>query len=254
MIMFFGTLDSVTIAHRDALLAAAYRLSATKPERAQAAGDRVNYLRNLGRPDEAAKWVDTLATLDRNAAGLTSLLGAYWFGGGPADTTIMDEPDTRNSWLTWRGDAAAGQRLLASWRGLAAKDSTDGFPGRGAAILEAKLALDRRDPAAARLTDLADSLWVGREGGSVWASFELARLYERQGRVRPGAPRGPAALDSDGRAGAGRPGGVLPAGGQARGAGRRQGRRDQGVPELSEAASGPRALAGPAGGQREGRA
>ena len=68
-------------------------------------------------------------------------------------------------------------------RGLAAKDSTDGFPGRGAAILEAKLALDRSDPAAARLTDLADSLWVGRDGGSVWASLELARLYERQGRV-----------------------------------------------------------------------
>jgi hypothetical protein len=34
-----------------------------------------------------------------------------------------------------------------------------------------------------RLVDLADSLWVGREGGSVWASFELARLYEKQGRV-----------------------------------------------------------------------
>ena len=183
MILFFGTLDSVTIANRDALLAASYRLAATKPERAQAAGDRVNYLLNLGRPDEAAKWIDTLATLDRNAAGLASVLGAYWLGGGPGDTTIMDEPDTRNSWRTWRGDAAAGQRLLASWRGLAAKDSTDGFPGRGAAILEAKLALDRGDPAAARLTDLADSLWVGRDGGSVWASFELARLYERQGRV-----------------------------------------------------------------------
>jgi tetratricopeptide (TPR) repeat protein len=183
MILFFGTLDSVTIANRDALLAASYRLAATKPERAQAAGDRVNYLLNLGRPDEAAKWIDTLATLDRNAAGLASVLGAYWLGGGPGDTTIMDEPDTRNSWRTWRGDAAAGQRLLASWRGLAAKDSTDGFPGRGAAILEAKLALDRNDPAAARLTDLADSLWVGRDGGSVWASFELARLYERQGRV-----------------------------------------------------------------------
>jgi hypothetical protein len=43
--------------------------------------------------------------------------------------------------------------------------------------------VERQDPAAARLTDLADSLWVGREGGQVWASFELARLYERQGRI-----------------------------------------------------------------------
>ena len=50
-------------------------------------------------------------------------------------------------------------------------------------MLEAKLAVDRRDPAAARLTDLADSLWVGRDGGNVWASLELARLYEKQGRV-----------------------------------------------------------------------
>ena len=128
MILFFGTLDSVTIANRDALLAAAHRLSATKPERAQTAGDRVNYLWNVGRPDEGAKWIDTLATLDRNAAGLKSLLGAYWFGGGPADTTLMDQADTRNSWLAWRGDAAAGQRLLASWRGLGAKDSVDAFP------------------------------------------------------------------------------------------------------------------------------
>ena len=50
MILFFGTLDSVTIANRDALLAAAHRLSATKPERAQTAGDRVQLPLEPGAP------------------------------------------------------------------------------------------------------------------------------------------------------------------------------------------------------------
>jgi tetratricopeptide (TPR) repeat protein len=181
-IMFFGTLDSVTIAHRDAFLEAMHRLSATKPERAQTAGDRANYLLNLGRPDEAAKWIDTLATLDKDRAGLASLLGAFWLGGESGDTTIMT-PEQRDSWLAWRGDATAGQRLLATWRDRAAKDTTDGFHSRAVPLLEAKLASDRRDPTATRLVDLADSLWVGRDGATVWASFELARLYERQGRV-----------------------------------------------------------------------
>jgi tetratricopeptide (TPR) repeat protein len=181
-ILFFGTLDSVTIVHRDAFLDAARRLSATKPDRAQITGDRINYLLNVGRPAEAAKWIDTLAALNRQQAGLASLLGECCFGGGPSDTTLLNA-EQRNTWRFWRGDAASGQRWLADWRERAAKDTTDGFFVRGAALLEARLAVDRRDPAAARLTDLADSLWVGREGATVWGSFELARLYERQGRI-----------------------------------------------------------------------
>ena len=51
------------------------------------------------------------------------------------------------------------------------------------ALLEAKLAVDRKDPAAPRLVDVADSLWQGRDGVSTWGSLELARLYEQQGRV-----------------------------------------------------------------------
>jgi tetratricopeptide (TPR) repeat protein len=181
-ILFFAPLDSVTIAHRDTLLKAVHRLAATKEERFIMAGDRVRYLWNLGRPAEVAKWIDTLATLDRKAAGLQSVAGAYWFGGSPVDTTLLDG-EQLDLWRTWRGDAAAGQRLLALWRGNAAKDSTDGFPVRAAALLQAKLAVDRRDPAAAALLDAADSIWVGQDGGSAWASLELARLYERQGRV-----------------------------------------------------------------------
>jgi serine/threonine-protein kinase len=181
-ILFFGPLDSVTIAHRDALLDAAYRLSATKPVRLQIAGDRWAHLLNAGRPSEAAKWIDTLATMSLRQAGLSSILGAYWFGGGAVDTTVMDA-EQRATWRTWEGDTAAGRRLLAIWRDEAAKDTTDGFPGRGAALLEAMLAVNRRDPAAERLVDVADSLWLGHERAASWAAVTLARLYERQGRV-----------------------------------------------------------------------
>jgi tetratricopeptide (TPR) repeat protein len=182
MIMFFGTLDSVTIAHRDALHNAAYRLSASKPDRMQTAGDRARFLMNLGRPAEAAKWIDTLATLDQRGAGLVSILGAFWFGGGPPDTTVMDA-EQRATWRTWEGDTVEGKRLLATWRDLAAKDTVDGFAGRAYALLQARLAAERHDPSAARLLDIADSLWVGRDGGGTWAAAELAQLYERQGRV-----------------------------------------------------------------------
>jgi hypothetical protein len=41
----------------------------------------------------------------------------------------------------------------------------------------------RGEPAAARLTDRADSLWQGYTDGTAWAGLELARLYESQGRV-----------------------------------------------------------------------
>jgi tetratricopeptide (TPR) repeat protein len=181
-ILFFGPLDSVTIAHRDTLLKAFRRLSATKQERSIMAGDHVRHLWNQGRPAEAAKWLDTLATLGGREAGLLSVLGHFWFGGGPADTTLMDA-EQMDAWRTWRRDAAAGRRLLELYDARAAEDSIDGFRVRAAALLRATLAVERQDPEAGRLLDLADSLWVGRDGGSVWAAFELARLYERQGRV-----------------------------------------------------------------------
>ncbi|MEP6689209.1 MAG: hypothetical protein ABJC36_12745, partial [Gemmatimonadales bacterium] len=169
-ILFFSPLDSVTIAHRDALFDAVHRLSATKAERTDVALARSRYLWNLGRPAEAAKWIDTLATLDRGAAGLQSLLGAGWFGGGPADTTLMNAEQLDN-WRFWRGDAAAGQRTLQRFRDRAAKDSTNAFNPRAAAIFEAKLALDRNDPAGARLTDVADSLARGRLNAASWSSI-----------------------------------------------------------------------------------
>jgi hypothetical protein len=181
-ILFWSPLDSVTIANREPLLAAVHRRSASKADRQMMAMDRARYLWNLGRPAEAAKWIDTLATVDRHAAGLQSVLGAFWFGGGPADTTMLDA-EQLDVWRTWRGDAAAGHRLLELWRDRAAKDSLGAINGILVGVLEAKLAVDRHDPAAARLTDVADSLCRGRQAAAAWSSLELARLYERQGRV-----------------------------------------------------------------------
>jgi tRNA A-37 threonylcarbamoyl transferase component Bud32/tetratricopeptide (TPR) repeat protein len=181
-LLFFTPLDSVTIAHRETLFGLAYRLAASKGERATIAGDRLHSLQNQGRPNEAAKWIDTLASLNRNAAGLQALLGVHWSGGGPPDTTLFNA-EQLDSWRTWKGDTAAGRRLLALWRGRAAQDTVDGFSGRAAALLEARLAVNRGDPAAGRLLDVADSLWTGRQDAVVWSSLELAALYERAGRI-----------------------------------------------------------------------
>ena len=146
------------------------------------AADRVRMLDNRGRPAEAAKWIDTAATMSLRAAGRLDVIGMYWFGGGPADTTQM-QPEERDIWAAYGGDAARGARSLALWQKRAADDSTEGFHRRAAPLLEARLAAFRRDPAAARLTDLADSLWQGHHDAASWAALELARLYESQGRV-----------------------------------------------------------------------
>jgi eukaryotic-like serine/threonine-protein kinase len=181
-IVFFEPLDSLTIVYQDRLLDAAYRLAATKTDRAQVAGDRVRALVNAGRPSQAAKWIDTVATMNLRAAGFLGVTGMYWFGGGPADTMKMDA-EQRDIRAAYGGDAARATRLLAFWKQQAAADSTDGFYSRAAPLLEARVASMRGDPAAPRLTDRADSLWQGREDGHAWAGLELARLYEGQGRV-----------------------------------------------------------------------
>ena len=181
-ILFFSPLDSVTIANRAALFEAVHRLSATKADRTDMALVRARYNWNLGRPAEAAKWIDTLAALDRNNAGLQAAVGATSFGGGPPDTTIMNA-EQLDILRAWRGDVVAGQRMLQLWRDRAAKDSTVALNHIVAAVIEAKLAVDRRDPTAAHLVDVADSLCRGRSRPPCWTSIELARLYERQGRV-----------------------------------------------------------------------
>ncbi|HVL19206.1 MAG TPA: hypothetical protein VM387_14470, partial [Gemmatimonadales bacterium] len=181
-ILFFGPLDSLTTVFQNRLFDTAYRLAATKNDRIQIAADRVRALYNTGRPSQSAQWVDTVATMSLRQAGLLGVLGMYWFGGGPADTLKMEQ-EQRDTWAAYGGDARRGARLLALWKERAAADSTDGFYGRGAVLLEARLAAMRGDPAAVRLTDIADSLWQGQTNAASWAGPELARLYESQGRV-----------------------------------------------------------------------
>ena len=181
-IVFFEPLDSLTMVFQDRLLDAAYRLAATKADRIQVAADRVRALDNRGRPSQSAKWVDTVATMSVRQAGFLGITGMYWFGGGPADTMKMDA-EQRDICAAYGGDAARGARVLALWKQRAAADSTDGFYARAVPLLEARLAAMRGDPAAARLTDLADSLLQGREDVASWGGLELARLYESQGRV-----------------------------------------------------------------------
>ncbi|HWA56673.1 MAG TPA: hypothetical protein VG692_05430, partial [Gemmatimonadales bacterium] len=47
----------------------------------------------------------------------------------------------------------------------------------------ARIAIQRNEPDAGRKLDLADSLWQGRQGAIEFASIELARLYQAQGRI-----------------------------------------------------------------------
>ena len=167
---------------QDRLFDAAYRLAATKADRIQVAADRVRALENRGRPAQSAKWVDTVATMSVRQAG---------FLGITADVLVRrragghDESWTRSSGTSgrlWRAMPLAGRACCSSGGSGPPQDSTDGFYAR-AVPCRGRLAAMRGDPAAARLTDLADSLLQGREDVAAWAWLELARLYEGQGRV-----------------------------------------------------------------------
>jgi hypothetical protein len=104
------------------------------------------------------------------------------FGGSLADSSRLDS--ALLDFLRFQaGDSAAGRRVIAFQRGMAANDSLEGFWHRMLPLGEAMLAAQRRDPAAPRLLDVADSLWRGREGNIEWASMVLARLYQDQGRI-----------------------------------------------------------------------
>ena len=78
-----------------ALFDAVHRLSATKAERTDVATARAHYLWNLGRPAEAAKWIDTLATLDRTPPACIRCSAPSGSAAAPADTTLMDRRAAR---------------------------------------------------------------------------------------------------------------------------------------------------------------
>ena len=135
---------------------------------------------NRGRPGAAAAWLDTLRTVSPNP--FYPWVAAAFYGGEPADTGRLS-PDLNDFVRSLRGDEAAGRRVMAFQRDRAAADTLQGFWFRMLPLTEAMLAVKRRDPAAARLMDVADSLWRGQEGNAEWASLLIARLYQEQGRT-----------------------------------------------------------------------
>ena len=218
VILFQNTLDSVTIAHQPELLSAFRALATTPAERIEMASMHVITLLNRGRPAEAGQWLDTLATVNQRQAAYFAMMAALSYGGN-VDTSLMSS-DERDFLRTTRGDAAAAQRTLTYQRTRAAEDTLRRVWTQILALTEAIVAVQRNDPAAERMVDVADSLWRGREGNIEWASVVLARLYQSQGRTDRGTPGDPPSLELGGRAQAQRPRRIVPAGGDDRGPGR----------------------------------
>jgi tetratricopeptide (TPR) repeat protein len=183
-ILFFNPLDSVTVAHQVELLDAVHQLSATKADRVDMAFTRWYVLLNRGRPAEAARWLDTLRTLNPVSAAIQSVLGATWYGAEAPDTSILaGNKDAASLQRFVDGDLSTITPLMASYREKAAQDTLQGFWFRWAPTFDAWVAVKRGDPAAQRLLDVADSLWVGRPANNTWASILLAQLYQSQGRI-----------------------------------------------------------------------
>jgi len=182
-ILFQDPRDSVTIAHRLELLDAIHRQATTQAARNDMAFSRWFYLLNWGRPSEAAQWLDTLRTISPGSAVIQSVLGAIWYGGEAPDTsTLRANPDALALLRFAQGDRSVGSGIVKTLKERAAKDTLQGFWYRWAPVFEAWVAVEQGDPGAERLVELADSLWKGREGNANFASIQIARMYEKQGR------------------------------------------------------------------------
>ncbi|HEX5004734.1 MAG TPA: protein kinase [Gemmatimonadales bacterium] len=182
-ILFQNPRDSVTIAHREELLGAVHRLATTQAARNDMAFSRWFYLLNWGRPAEAAQWLDTLRTISPGSAVIQSVLGAIWYGGeAPDTTTLRANPDAVAILRFAQGDLSLGPGMIKDLKARAAKDTLQGFWYRWAPVVEAWVAVERGDPGAERLVEVADSLWKGREGNANFAAIQIARMYEKQGR------------------------------------------------------------------------
>ena len=179
--LFQNTLDSVTIAHQQELMDAFQALAVSRGDRAEMANMHLVTLVNRGRPLEATKWADSIHAINPpsgNAAGLAAL----YYGGMLPDSSVVTD-DVRDFIRFVHGDPAATQRTLAFQRARVAADTLQRFWYRWLPVTEAMLAVQRHEPDAERKVDLADSLWRGQIGNSEFASIQLARLYQAQGRL-----------------------------------------------------------------------
>ena len=182
-ILFQNPLDSFTIAHQPQLLQLFHAQAASQAERVEMAFSHAVILLNRGRPAEAAAWMDTLYSVAPNP--FYHWVVAGYFGGELRDTSRLS-PELLDALHAHNGDTAATKRSLAAQRERAAQDSLQGFWFRMVPLTEAILAVQRHDPAATRLLDVADSLWRGQEGNVEWAAMRIARLYQEQGRMDRG--------------------------------------------------------------------
>ena len=183
-ILFQNAWDSLTIAHQPELMDAVHRLATTQAQRFDMAFSRWFYTLNRGRPAEAAQWLDTLRTMNAGSAAIQSVLGTIWYGAEAPDTsTLASNPDAANLLRFSQGDLSVVPSILTRIRDLAAKDTLQGFWYRWTPLFEAWVAVERGDPGAERLVDVADSLWRGFEGNAQFASPALAQLYQKQGRT-----------------------------------------------------------------------
>jgi tetratricopeptide (TPR) repeat protein len=181
-LIVMNSMDSTTIAHQDDFFEMVRRKATSKAERNEMANSRALVLLNRGRAAEAGRWLDTLGTVTPGSDAVMRLLSGV-YGGGPGLDTTRLRPEQVDYWRLSQGDTIAGKRVVAVFRERAAADTLHRGWYAIAPIAEAMLAVSRGDPKALQLVDHADSLWVGREGNQFWASIQLARLYEAQGRT-----------------------------------------------------------------------
>ena len=174
--------DSVTIAHQPALLAAIHQRATTADQRMQAALTMAETFWNEGRPLEAGRWMDTLRSLNPDLGPTAIVTGAIWFGGEPPDSMAL-ATDMGDVWRLSRGDLTAGARAAAGARMAAGMDTLQGDWSRILALSEAWMAVQGNKPTAPHLVDVADSLWRGFQQNMNWGAIELARLYETEGRT-----------------------------------------------------------------------
>ena len=181
-ILFQNSTDSFTLAHRAALLQRQHALAASPSERIETAVMTYMGLLERGRPGEAKAWADSMFAINPGNARVQVALQSLYGGGTIPDSTKLSDDLLDYVRMQAHGDPAATTRTLEFEAKRVAADSGRTFWSQVLAISQAIAAVNRRDPAAERLVDRADSANKGYDGND-WRGQEIARLYQKQGRI-----------------------------------------------------------------------
>jgi serine/threonine-protein kinase len=182
-ILFQNATDSFTLAHHETLLKRQHSLAVSPSERIETAV--MIYIDRLerGRPAEAAQWIDSIFAINPGAAPLHLLVNSLWGGGTIPDSTRLTADGLDFVRMYAYNDPAATVRTIDYETRWAAGDSLrQGIGPRVLAMSQAIAAVNKGDPAAERLVDRADSVSKGYDGAHFIAQ-EVARLYQKQGRI-----------------------------------------------------------------------